>query len=157
MTTSEIQPSGLDRRSFLRAGGLTAGTALFGGTALQVLTARMAEAAPAGKGRGPRGRADYGGIAPVAARNTGDRWLALPAGFSYTILTKTGSPMSDGTPTPRSHDGMGSFAQPGGRTRRRESTRSLRAPAAICPRRSRRSPARPMGWSCATSPARPCC
>ncbi|MBW3647289.1 MAG: PhoX family protein [Actinobacteria bacterium] len=116
MTSADLEPAGLDRRSFLRASGITAGTALFGGTALQALTVRMAEAAPQGKGR-PGAGTDYGPLSPVAARNTGDQWLALPAGFSYTILTKTGAPMTDGAPTPRAHDGMGSFALAGGRTR----------------------------------------
>ena len=116
MTTSEPEPNGLNRRSFLRATGVTAGATLLGSGGLQALTARMAEAAPTGKGR-PGAGTDYGPLEPRAARNTGDRWLALPAGFSYTILTKTGAPMSDGAPTPRAHDGMGSFAMSGGRTR----------------------------------------
>lgn len=114
MTTTDRAPAGLDRRAFLRAGGLTAGTALFGGSALQLLTARMAEAAP----RSPKAKqADYGPLRPRGSRNTGEQWLALPAGFSYTILTKTGAPMSDAAATPRAHDGMGAFALPGGRTR----------------------------------------
>ncbi|MDQ3150784.1 MAG: PhoX family protein [Actinomycetota bacterium] len=110
----------VDRRSLLRAGTITAGAALLGGTALQALTQRMAEAAPRGgpvAGVRPGGKIDYGPLSPVAALNTGDRWLALPAGFEYTILTKTGDVMSDGRPTPRAHDGMGSFRGRGGSTR----------------------------------------
>lgn len=118
--TVEKQTAGFDRRSFLRAGGMAAGAAVFGGTALQVLTARVAEAAPnddrRGRGR-PGANVDYGPIDAVTALNTGDRWLALPAGFEYTILTKTGAVMSDGRPTPRAHDGMGSFARASGTTR----------------------------------------
>jgi secreted PhoX family phosphatase len=113
--TVDKQAAGVDRRSFLRVGGLATGAAL-SGIPLQVLAARVAEAVPAGARR-HRPNLDYGPIDAVAALNTGDRWLALPAGFEYTILTKTGAVMSDGTPTPRAHDGMGSFARRGGRTR----------------------------------------
>ena len=35
--------------------------------------------------------------------------LALPRGFSYSILSVEGRTMSDGRPTPRAHDGMGLF------------------------------------------------
>ena len=110
--TVDKQAAGVDRRSFLRAGGVAAGA-----TALQVLAARVAEAAPAEARHRPGANVDYGPIDAVAALNTGDRWLALPAGFEYTILTKTGAVMSDGSPTPRAHDGMGSFVRRGGRTR----------------------------------------
>ncbi|MGH2690617.1 MAG: hypothetical protein ACRDKW_17680, partial [Actinomycetota bacterium] len=34
----------------------------------------------------------------------GDLWL--PPGFRYRIISREGDPMSDGTPTPASHDGM---------------------------------------------------
>lgn len=118
--TVEKHAVGVDRRSFLRVGGMAAGAAIFGGTALQILTARAAEGAPQDSGRGtgrPGGNVDYGPIAPAAALNTGDSWLALPAGFEYTILTRTGAPMSDGAPTPRAHDGMGSFDRRSGTTR----------------------------------------
>lgn len=115
--TVDKRAADIDRRSFLRAGGMAAGMAVFGGTALQVLTARAAEAAPGAGPARPGANVDYGPIQPAAALNTGDRWLALPDGFEYTILTKTGTPMSDGTPTPRAHDGMGSFARSSGSTR----------------------------------------
>ena len=116
----EKQTASVDRRSFLRAGGMAAGVTIFGGTALQALTMRVAEAAPQDKGGGKDrsgANVDYGPISLAAALNTGDRWLALPAGFEYTILTKTGAVMSDGRLTPRAHDGMGAFAQRRGTTR----------------------------------------
>lgn len=100
----------LDRRSFLKATGVTAGATFFGSSALQAISMRMAEAAPGqGDGRGRNANADYGPIAPVKAVNTADTWLALPAGFSYSIFSKTGSTMTDGKLAPRSHDGMGAF------------------------------------------------
>lgn len=115
--TVDNRTADIGRRSFLRAGGMAAGMAVFGGTALQVLTARAAEAAPGAGPARPGADIDYGPIEPTAALNTGDRWLALPAGFEYTILTKTGTPMSDGALTPRAHDGMGSFDRSSGNTR----------------------------------------
>ena len=103
--------TGLDRRSFLKAGSAT----LLATTGLQAISTRMAEAAP-GNGRlHPRNpRADYGPLRPTAAVNTRDRWLALPAGFSYSVFGKTGAPMSDGQRSPRAHDGMGAFSSPSG-------------------------------------------
>ena len=35
--------------------------------------------------------------------------LALPAGFTYRRFSLTGTPMSDGRPTPSAHDGMAAF------------------------------------------------
>ena len=53
--------------------------------------------------------AGYGPLAPAGAKNTGERFLALPPDFQYTVFSKTGSVMSDGRPTPRAHDGMAAF------------------------------------------------
>ncbi len=51
----------------------------------------------------------YGPLFPVKAKNTGETLLALPRGFQYTVMGKTGAMMSDGRPTPRAHDGMAAF------------------------------------------------
>ncbi|MBA3277766.1 MAG: DUF839 domain-containing protein, partial [Geodermatophilaceae bacterium] len=67
----------------------------------------MAEAAP-GSGRGSA-NVDYGPLSPRTSLNDGQQWLALPAGFVYTIFSKTGSEMSDGRLAARAHDGMGAF------------------------------------------------
>src|SRR5690606_2377340 len=56
-----------------------------------------------------------GGYGPLRAAGPE---LALPAGFSYTVLTRNGKPMSDGTPTPGAFDGMAEFALPTGNARR---------------------------------------
>jgi uncharacterized protein len=99
--------SQVDRRSFLKAGGVAAGTTIFGNTALQALSMRMAEAHPGHhRGRHDRG---YGPVSAKTSLNDGQQWLALPEGFEYTIISKTGSMMSDGNRAPRSHDGMGAF------------------------------------------------
>ena len=46
---------------------------------------------------------DYGPLAPAGPE------LALPAGFEYAVIGVEGTPMADGRPTPRAHDGMGAF------------------------------------------------
>lgn len=43
--------------------------------------------------------------------------LALPAGFSYTVVSRGGEAMTDGTPTPGAFDGMAAFAMPNGHVR----------------------------------------
>ena len=120
--------SGLDRRSFLKAGSAT----LLATTGLQAISTRMAEAAPGSARVHPRNpRADYGPLRPTVAVNTRDRWLALPAGFSYSVFGKTGAPMSDGQVSPRAHDGMGAFTSASGAVsliRNQEVRFSSRAP-----------------------------
>lgn len=116
----------LDRRSFLKRGSVLAGATIASTTVLARFDAASAHAAPGGPngkgrgpgkghgpGRGPRGGlGGYGELTRKKARNepTGPDYLALPEGFSYVVFGKIGEPMSDGTPTPRSHDGMGAFA-----------------------------------------------
>jgi secreted PhoX family phosphatase len=69
------------------------------------LHTRNAAAAAAGKQLAPAA-SPYGPIAPVDDRSTGLPLLQLPQGFSYQSHGWTGDPMSDGRPTPGSHDGM---------------------------------------------------
>lgn len=54
--------------------------------------------------------AGYGPLLPQPDENTGRTLLALPRGFRYWSLGATGSTMSDGRPTPPSHDGTAAFA-----------------------------------------------
>ncbi len=102
-------------------------------SALQRLTEHAALAAPGndngrgnnGRGKG-RGRArrqqmeqspGYGQLQRMRDQR-GVEALALPAGFSYVTFGWTGSPLkSEPGVHARSHDGMGSFAGPGGTTR----------------------------------------
>ena len=44
-----------------------------------------------------------------------NRIVDLPDGFSYTVLSREGEPMSDGLPTPGDHDGMAAFTGDNGR------------------------------------------
>ena len=106
---SYIQDDGLSRRSML---GRSAGA----GIALSGSFAGLfgAGAAPAGAkdraGRAPKGRAGYG---PLVDDPAG--LLALPAGFTYTIVAQSGvTTLESGEPTPSDPDGTASFVRHGG-------------------------------------------
>lgn len=81
---------------------MTAAGLAFGG-GLAALGARTADGKPAERTEG------YGPLIPM-----GD--LALPAGFSYKIISRQGEPMSDGNPTPGIFDGTGAFRGSGENT-----------------------------------------
>jgi secreted PhoX family phosphatase len=100
----------LDRRRFLGRSAAVAGGALAGSASLPGLVAR----AEGNTGTAGRGRGGYGPLSPRASKNTGEVLLALPAGFGYTVFGRTGTPMSDGRPTPPAHDGMAAYAAPDG-------------------------------------------
>lgn len=101
--------SKLNRRTFLRH------TILAGGAvALQGLIARRIFAADTyAHLQATQGQGSYGPLFPTASKNTGETYLALPKGFSYTLFSKTGTPMSDGNLTPRAHDAMAAFSGKG--------------------------------------------
>jgi secreted PhoX family phosphatase len=94
-------PSPARRRMLQRSGALAA--AGFVGT-LGALHSRRAAAA-GGRQTSPA-VSPYGPIAPVADLATGLPLLQLPEGFSYRSHGWTGDPMSDGRPTPSTHDAM---------------------------------------------------
>ena len=95
----------MNRRSFLSNLTLASGGLALGLSGLS----RRAEVL-AGTGNLSALRAHgYGALAPVAAKNTGEKFLALPAGFEYNVIGKKTTPMSDGRPTPPLHDGMWTF------------------------------------------------
>ncbi len=110
----------IDRRRFLQRTALLAGGAAVASPITQTLAMYSATAAG---GRPPRTTEGYGPLLPtkpVAAGPGADpdiEWLALPDGFEYVIFGLTGTMMSDGNVTPYGHDGMGSYAAPGGRVR----------------------------------------
>jgi uncharacterized protein len=103
----------LDRRKFLARGAAAAGAAAVAGNLLTTFDLAAATPSPAPGNRG--GRAGYGPVSPKRDQN-GDRILALPDGFRYVTFSKTSEPMSDGTPTPRAHDGMAAFSYSRGKT-----------------------------------------
>jgi secreted PhoX family phosphatase len=92
----------MDRRTFLRRS-----VVLGGGLALaspfEALGAQAVSGAPVMRTRG------YGPLVPKGE-------LALPADFNYRVISRSGMPMGDGSPTPTCFDGMGSFRGPRGAT-----------------------------------------
>jgi secreted PhoX family phosphatase len=99
----------INRRSFLAGGVAVAGGAVTVGSSLfQALGAAAEAPSPAPGFTGRPGRGGYGPLRRTADQN-GDEILALPAGFEYVTFSKIGETMSDGTPVPRAHDGMGAF------------------------------------------------
>ncbi|MGH2720283.1 MAG: alkaline phosphatase PhoX, partial [Actinomycetota bacterium] len=91
----------MNRRTFLRTGGLMAGAVAIAGP-LAALRQREA----LGIGTGPS----------VSDGLVGQGDLSLPPGFRCRVISREGDPMSDGNPTPSKFDGMGAFPAPGGRT-----------------------------------------
>lgn len=57
---------------------------------------------------------DRAGYGPLVADP--ERLFDLPAGFSYTVISKSGTRMDDGLLVPGAHDGMAAFPGPGGKT-----------------------------------------
>jgi secreted PhoX family phosphatase len=96
----------MDRRVFLKRAAATA-------TAAIPFTAFVSRVDASGSNRRPRPSATYGPLAPVRDETTGLPLLMLPAGFSYVSFGWTGDLMSNGTPTPGSHDGMAAFPSRG--------------------------------------------
>lgn len=112
MSSNSPLPPSLNRRRFLAGTGAVGAAA-----ALQALMGNTAAAAGPGGGsnRGIQA-ANNGGYGPLhPAPPHGE--LLLPAGFSYVAVGGTGTPMSDGNPTPARHDGMAAFAGDNGTIR----------------------------------------
>ena len=102
-----------DRRGFLRDSLVYSGAALLAPS----LSGLVACAKPGnGSVAAPIRRvgAGKGGYGPLIS--AGEE-LSLPDGFSYTVLSTSGQPMSDGRPTPNAFDGMAAFALPRGGVR----------------------------------------
>lgn len=96
--------SGLGRRSFL----LHAGMAGAGALAFDAFRGSEIIGAVA-NGLAPANAARFGPLIPTETTNTHELLLALPDGFHYTALGKTGRKMWDGNLTPPAHDGMWAF------------------------------------------------
>jgi secreted PhoX family phosphatase len=102
----------LDRRTFLvRSASLACG-AVLSSPLVEALHGRRALAALGGCHlQAGQDEGGYGNLQPAGPE------LALPAGFMYRRFSVTGTPMSDGRPTPSAHDGMAAFALPNGNVR----------------------------------------
>lgn len=93
------------RRDFLRRTAAASGAALLA-PSLSGLIARIeAQDVPRDRVVGP----GAGGYGPI--RDAGPE-LALPAGFTYWVISEIGKPMSNGQPTPCAFDGMAAFRGP---------------------------------------------
>jgi uncharacterized protein len=99
----------MNRRSFLTHTPLAAAT----GLAMHSLAARAGRVASGRNLPAAAGEGAYGPLQPAQEAGTGETLIALPAGFSYRAFGRTGSRMSDGSLTPRGHDGMAAFAAGG--------------------------------------------
>ncbi|MFF2655098.1 alkaline phosphatase PhoX [Streptomyces sp. NPDC058045] len=108
----------LTRREFTsRTAATTAGVALTGSAGV-LATAPGALAAQDGDGQGQdqgNGHRPAVGYGPLVADPDG--LLALPAGFSYRVITRTGvTTLESGESTPSNHDGTATFEGPRGTT-----------------------------------------
>jgi uncharacterized protein len=102
-------PDLVTRRSFVtRSAAVGAGLAMAG--PLSALAARTGQA-----GARPT-TAGYGPLQPVPEEDSGVALLALPAGFRYRVVNRSGDPMRDGLPTPGVFDGMAAFGGADGGT-----------------------------------------
>ncbi|ARF54753.1 alkaline phosphatase PhoX [Streptomyces gilvosporeus] len=106
----------LTRRHFARRSALTGASVALAGsvgvlaTAPGALGAELPQADPDDAADGTA--LGYGPLLPDP-----DGILALPAGFSYRIITRTGvTTLESGESTPSNHDGTGTFAGPRGTT-----------------------------------------
>jgi secreted PhoX family phosphatase len=99
----------LTRRRFVE-GSAAAGAGLAIAGPLSALAARTAHGQP------PSATVGYGPLGPTPEEDSGLEWLALPAGFSYRIISRQADPMDDGNPTPGIFDGTAAYPGPGGTT-----------------------------------------
>ena len=95
----------MDRRSFISVVGISSGGLALACSGLS----RRAETFAATSDLSALRSAGYGELLPTASKNTGEIFLALPKGFEYNIIGRAESPLTDGRPTPRLHDGMATF------------------------------------------------
>lgn len=95
----------MDRRNFLYRLGLFSGGLALASAGLT----RRAEVLANTNNLSKLRAYGYGKLFPVAAKNTGETFLALPKGFEYNVFGKVKSQMADGRPTPAAHDGMATF------------------------------------------------
>lgn len=150
----------LTRKRLLQGGAAAAGGMVIGGS-LGSLTARTA------RGQEPESAPGYGPLQPTPAEDTGVVHIALPAGFSYRVISRerdpsrafvtdpaTGETSEQTVPTPGIFDGMGAYRGRGGDTiliRNHENRRQGGELPVIVPADKRYDPKRSTratrGWS----------
>jgi len=100
--------TGMHRRDFLRGLAMAGGLGALAPSLQGLVAYADGAAGSGGRAWAPPGRGGYGPLRPAGPE------LELPEGFRYVMFGVEGSPMSDGSPTPRAHDGMAAFPGPGG-------------------------------------------
>ena len=99
----------ISRRTFVKGSAAAGAGIALGGP----ITAYAARTRQDGKRHQARG---YGPLQATPEIDSGVEYLALPAGFEYRLVNRSGDPMTTGGPTPNVFDGMGSFPGRGGST-----------------------------------------
>ena len=95
---------GMDRRNFLKVGGMSTVALTLGTTGLFSLTNATKGFAAEATGNPTSG---FGGYGPLVKDPNGI--LDLPKGFHYKMISKKGDLMSNGDKVPAAHDGMAAF------------------------------------------------
>ena len=125
-----------NRRGFLRTSSSLTGAVLLAPSLQGLVACVGSKPGPNGRMSRPevarRGAGGYGLLRDAGAE------LALPAGFTYSVLSYTGKPMSDGHPTPGAFDGMAAFPLANGNVRLIRNHEN-RDPASRCARAVARS------------------
>ncbi|MGM0878006.1 MAG: alkaline phosphatase PhoX [Bacillota bacterium] len=95
----------MNRRDFLRVGGMSTVALSLGATG--VFSLASAKKSFAASGQATSG---FGGYGPLVKDPNGI--LDLPQGFHYKIISEEGGKLSDGRPIPSAFDGMAAFTGP---------------------------------------------
>ncbi|WP_078544840.1 alkaline phosphatase PhoX [Litchfieldia alkalitelluris] len=106
-----MEKNGLNRRDFLKVGGMSTLALTLGTTGLLSVDGQ-AKTFAAGKDNNPT--SGFGGYGPLVPDPNGI--LDLPRGFHYKIISKEGDLMTDGSPIPGMFDGMAAFEGPNNTT-----------------------------------------
>ena len=95
---------GMDRRNFLKVGGMSTLALTLGTTGLLSLT-NASKSLAAGSATNPT--SGFGGYGPLVKDPNGI--INLPKGFHYKMFSKAGDIMPNGDKVPAIHDGMAAF------------------------------------------------
>ncbi len=93
----------MDRRNFLKMGGMTTAALALGTTGLLTLGGKDKVLAASSS----RARGSFGGYGPLVKDPGG--LMNLPRGFQYRIISEEGKKLTDGRPIPAMFDGMAAF------------------------------------------------
>lgn len=106
--TGENSMNGMNRRDFLKAGGMGTVALTLGSTGVLAIGSKAFADAADNPASG------FGGYGPLVPDPNGI--LDLPKGFHYKIISKEGDRMTNGRPVPGAFDGMAAFEGPNNTT-----------------------------------------